>query len=188
MNKMSKKNKQQSKFNGLSKAQQKAIMDIADKFEAAQEVKEEYTKAVKEKRTAIVKDFLTSNGATQEDVKSIKLKQKKIHRVKDNSGQFVKRILVTFNNGYEVSVDSPLSKTPGSHMSPENYSSGRDPRLFNTRSYDNEGTEINSKEGVLTADINKEYKRVGKLEPIEPPKDEDEDAEDSEDKDDTAGV
>jgi len=174
MSKMSKKNKnkQQSKFNGLSKAQQKAVMDIADKFEAAQEVKEEYTKAVKEKRTAIVKDFLTSNGATQEDVKSIKLKQKKIHRVKDNSGQFVKRVLVTFTNGHEVSVDNPAHEY------------GRDPRLFNTRSYDNEGTEIRSKEGVLTADINKEYKRVGKLKPIEPKPEPSED----EDKDDTTGV
>ena len=173
MSKMSKKNKnkQQSKFDGLSKKQQKAVMDIADRVTATQEVKEEYTKAVKEKRTAIVKDFLTSNGATQEDVKSIKLKQKKIHRVKDNSGQSVKRVLVTFTNGHEMSVDNPAHEY------------GRDPRLFNTRSYDNEGTEINSKEGVLTADINKEYKRVGKLKPIEPPKDED-----AEDIDDTTGV
>ena len=168
------KNKQQSKFNGLSKAQQKAVMDIADKFEAAQEVKEEYTKAVKEKRTAIVKDFLTSNGATQEDVKSIKLKQKKIHRVKDNSGQFVKRVLVTFTNGHEVSVDNPAHEY------------GRDPRLFNTRSYDNEGTEINSKEDVLTADINKEYKRVGKLDRIEPEPEPSED--EDKDEDDTTGV
>jgi len=174
MSKMSKKNKnkQQSKFDGLSKKQQKAVMDIADRVTATQEVKEEYTKAVKEKRTAIVKDCLTSNGATQEDVKSIKLKQKKIHRVKDNSGQFVKRVLVTFTNGHEVSVDNPAHEY------------GRDPRLFNTRSYDNEGTEINSKEDVLTADINKEYKRVGKLDRIEPEPEPSED----EDEDDTTGV
>lgn len=97
-------------FDDLSEEQQSKILEIADKEIAHDKIITEYTNKAKKSLNTGFKKFLSKDGQYSEDqvpANQLTYDDDTVIRVQNNSGQFIERAVITFDNNYQLAITRP---------------------------------------------------------------------------------
>jgi len=156
-------------FDDLSEEQKAKILEIADKEIARDNVVKEYTKAAQTHIQKEFKKFLSKDDTyseTQVHTKDLNYDKEKIIRVQNNSGQFIERAVVTFDNDYQLAITRP-QQVYGSDPSLFDISPRKPDGELDTTLVDpnNLNRDIISAQSIT--DINNHMKTISSIDPNE---------------------
>lgn len=154
-------------FDDLTKEQQKKILEIADKEIAMDNIKQEYKQAKQEKNEKEFKKFISHNGKYSESEVStsqLQYDKEKVIRVQNNSGQFIERAVVTFDNNYQLAITRP-AQIYGSDPSKFDISPRKPDGELDTTLVDPTRLNQDIISNQSLSDINNHMQKIGDIDP-----------------------